>query len=55
MWNSPSTSPAERADARPLRLGAGNPELQALVDAAYRGGPGLILMHLDIDHFASVN
>ncbi len=55
MWNSTIPSPAERADARPVRLGAGNPELLALVDAAYRGGPGLILMHLDIDHFASVN
>ncbi|MGE8280484.1 MAG: EAL domain-containing protein [Stenotrophomonas sp.] len=55
MWNAPSPSPADRSDARPVRLGAGNPELLALVEAAYRGGPGLILMHLDIDHFASVN
>jgi len=39
----------------PPRLGAGNPELQAMVDQAMSGGPKLIVVHLDIDHFASVN
>lgn len=37
------------------RLGAGNPALQALVDQACQGGTPLMLLHLDIDHFASVN
>lgn len=37
------------------RLGAGNPELQALVDDACGGKFELVLMHMDIDHFASVN
>ena len=41
--------------APPVRLGGGNPELNALVSAACGGGPGLMLLHLDLDHFASVN
>ncbi|KRG64342.1 c-di-GMP phosphodiesterase [Stenotrophomonas humi] len=55
MWSpSPQPSP-DRTDARTVRLGAGNPELLAMVDAANRHGPSLMLLHLDIDHFASVN
>ena len=37
------------------RLGAGHPELAALVDAARQGGTPLVLLHVDIDHFASIN
>lgn len=37
------------------RLGAGNPALRAMVTEACNGGPPLMLLHLDIDHFASVN
>lgn len=41
--------------ASPGRLGAGNPALREMVAAACDGGPPLVLVHLDIDHFASVN
>ncbi len=55
MWShSPQPSP-DRTDLRTARLGAGNPELIAMVEAANRHGPALVLLHLDIDHFASVN
>ncbi|KRG78899.1 c-di-GMP phosphodiesterase [Stenotrophomonas ginsengisoli] len=37
------------------RLGADNPALRALVNDACQGGTPLMLLHLDIDHFASVN
>lgn len=37
------------------RLGADNPELQGLVRRAVDGGTPLLLMHLDLDHFASIN
>ncbi|AKC88451.1 EAL domain-containing protein [Pseudoxanthomonas suwonensis] len=39
----------------PTRLGAGHPALQAMVEEAVAGGRELMLVHLDIDHFASVN
>ena len=39
----------------PGRLGAGHPVVQALVADALNGGPPLMALHLDIDHFASVN
>jgi diguanylate cyclase (GGDEF)-like protein len=39
----------------PQRLGGGNPELTSMVEAAASGGTPLMLLHLDIDHFASVN
>jgi len=52
MWNA---SPAPPAQATVTRLGAGNPELAAMVAEAARGGAPLMLLHLDIDHFASVN
>ncbi|WP_374013939.1 EAL domain-containing protein [Pseudoxanthomonas koreensis] len=39
----------------PPRLGAANPELAAMIAHAADGGPPLMLVHLDIDHFASVN
>lgn len=39
---------------KPTRLGAGN-ELLHLVDAAASGGPPLMIFHVDIDHFASIN
>ncbi len=53
MWN-PSLPLVSIEDA-PARLGAGNPELQAMVHEAASGGTPLMLMHVDIDHFASVN
>ena len=37
------------------RLGADNPALRALVNEASQGGTPLMLLHVDIDHFASVN
>ncbi|HEY0861099.1 MAG TPA: EAL domain-containing protein, partial [Pseudoxanthomonas sp.] len=43
------------APASIARLGAQDPELQALVDEAVRGGTPLMLLHLDIDHFRSIN
>ncbi|MCW4456278.1 EAL domain-containing protein [Flavobacterium sp. MXW15] len=49
MW-TPSP-PLDGAD----RLGSGNPELQAMVAEAAAGGTPLMLLHVDIDHFASVN
>ena len=52
MWNAP---PTPAAQATVTRLGAGNPELAAMVAEAARGGAPLMLLHLDIDHFASVN
>ncbi|WP_425501268.1 EAL domain-containing protein [Pseudoxanthomonas suwonensis] len=39
----------------PGRLGAGHPVVQALVADALNGGPPLMALPLDIDHFASVN
>jgi diguanylate cyclase (GGDEF)-like protein len=39
----------------PARIGADNPALQAMVQDAMAGGTPLMLVHLDIDHFASVN
>ena len=54
MWmTAPSSMFAP--DTQTARLGAGNPEFAALVSAAASGGPPLMVMHLDIDHFASVN
>ncbi|WP_449466831.1 EAL domain-containing protein [Stenotrophomonas humi] len=55
MWSSSPQPSPDRTDARTVRLGAGNPELLAMVEAASRHGPSLMLLHLDIDHFASVN
>ncbi|HLM52823.1 MAG TPA: EAL domain-containing protein, partial [Pseudoxanthomonas sp.] len=37
------------------RLGAGEPELGSMVATALSGGPGLMLLYLDIDHFRSIN
>ena len=37
------------------RLGAGEPDLQRMVDAANAGGTPLMLLYLDIDHFRSIN
>jgi len=37
------------------RLGAAHPELVALIRGAADGGVPLMLLHVDIDHFASVN
>ena len=48
-------SPLPDAPLTVTRLGASNPELAAMVADAARGGAPLMLMHLDIDHFTSVN
>ncbi|WP_122975264.1 diguanylate cyclase, partial [Xanthomonas citri] len=53
MW-SPVIPPGLEI-VKPTRLGAGNPELLHLVDAAASGGPPLMIFHVDIDHFASIN
>ena len=54
MWmTAPSSIFAP--DTQTARLGAGNPEFAALVTTAASDGPPLVVMHLDIDHFASVN
>lgn len=53
MW-SPVIPPGLEI-VKPTRLGAGNPELLHLVDAAASGGPPLMVFHIDIDHFASIN
>jgi diguanylate cyclase (GGDEF)-like protein len=42
-------------DDAPDRLWRRQPELQAMVAEAASGGTALMLMHVDIDHFASVN
>ena len=51
----PAAPPAPTPPSSPGRLGAGHPVLQALVAAAAGDGPPLMALHLDIDHFASVN
>ncbi len=55
MWNRSAPDSPTRDGLRPVRLGAGNPELSALVTSACRNGQPLMLLHLDIDHFASIN
>src|SRR5690554_5063330 len=37
------------------RLGAGNPVLEAMVREAVADGTPLMLLHIDIEHFASIN
>jgi diguanylate cyclase (GGDEF)-like protein len=37
------------------RLGALDPELQAMVESAMQGGTPMMLLHIDIDHFRSIN
>ncbi|PBJ81902.1 c-di-GMP phosphodiesterase [Lysobacteraceae bacterium NML93-0399] len=37
------------------RLGAANPELLELIAAAAGGGTPLVVLHIDLEHFASVN
>ena len=53
MWNPISAVDTDLPS--PPRLGACNPELAALVNDAASGGTPLMVLHLDIDHFASVN
>lgn len=44
------------ATVEPLpRLGAGHPVLQAMIRTAVAGAAPLMLLHIDIDHFASIN
>lgn len=53
MW---STKPTPmQTMSKPKRLGASNAELLHMVAAAATGGTPLMLLHLDIDHFASIN
>ena len=44
----------ERAAPLP-RLGAGEPDLRAMVEAAIAGSTPLMLFYIDLDHFRSVN
>ena len=37
------------------RLGAGEPDLQRMVEAANHDGTPLMLLDVDIDHFRSIN
>ncbi|MDH5822737.1 EAL domain-containing protein [Luteimonas sp. RD2P54] len=37
------------------RLGAGHPDLVAMVGQAVGGGAALMVLHIDIEHFASIN
>lgn len=53
IWNSVSWVASDQQ--RFERLAAGNPELRRMVDAAANGGTSLIIIHLDIDHFAAIN
>lgn len=53
MWTT--ALPSLPKDPAPLRLGAGNPALLTLIAEASSGGTPLMLLHLDIDHFASIN
>ncbi|WP_407351587.1 EAL domain-containing protein [Luteimonas sp. R10] len=41
--------------AQVARLGAGHPALASMVEAAAGGGAWLMLLHIDIEHFASIN
>jgi diguanylate cyclase (GGDEF)-like protein len=53
MWNANTAS--DQVPEKLERLGAGNPELVRLVAAAASSGTSLMLLHVDIDHFASIN
>ena len=49
-------TPDPDAAIEPLRrLGAGNPVLEAMIGDAVAGGTQLMLLHIDIEHFASIN
>lgn len=53
MWNPAVPVPPD--DALPSRLGAGHPALTGMIAESVAGGPGVMLLHIDIDHFASIN
>jgi len=53
MWNPVVTAPSD--DEMPVRLGAGHPALIDMIEAARVSGDGVMLLHIDIDHFASIN
>ncbi len=53
MWNP--DAPAPPPGSLPARLGAGHPALEEMLARAREGEHGLMLLHLDIDHFASIN
>ncbi|WP_141697064.1 diguanylate cyclase, partial [Xanthomonas translucens] len=53
MWNP--AVPVPQDDELPPRLGAGHPALTGMIAEALAGGPGVMLLHIDIDHFASIN
>lgn len=49
-------TPDADAAIEPLpRLGAEHPVLAAMVEDAAAGGPQLMLLHIDVEHFASIN
>lgn len=54
MLPQPAGTEAEAGGMLP-RLGAGNPALQGLIQKALDGERQLALLHVDIEHFASIN
>jgi diguanylate cyclase (GGDEF)-like protein len=53
MWSPALAAP--QSDQMPLRLGAGHPALVEMIDRALAEGHGVMVLHIDIDHFASIN
>lgn len=53
--NAPLSPPADSGGGPTPRLGAGNPDLHAMVRSAVEDGSQLMVLHLDIDHFAAIN
>lgn len=53
--SAPLSAPAPTEDGVTPRLGAGNPDLDSMVRSAVDDGTQLMLLHIDIDHFAAIN